>query len=127
MAQSDNDNLHNRQRAALRALLTEPTVARAAEAAGISRQTLHRYLGDGDFQAALLQEQRKVLGAVSTRLVGLLDRALDAVSEDLDSHDAKRRSKAYKVILARFAALREHADLEGRVSALEAAIGGDKR
>lgn len=115
-------NLHNRQRAALRALLTEPTVARAAEVAGVSRATLHRYLGDPAFQAALLQEQRKVLESASARLVGLLDRALDAVSEDLESHDPKRRSKAYKVILARFASLREHADLEARVSALESAL-----
>ncbi len=92
-----SENLTPRKRRALAALLTEPTVKAAATRAGVSRETVYKYLGDSEFQAALAVAQSSALRGVVARLVGLLGRALDVLATDLtpatpDIGNARQRS-----------------------------------
>lgn len=48
------------QEQAITALLTEPTIARAAQAVGVSERTLHRWLARPDFRAHYLKARRNV-------------------------------------------------------------------
>ncbi|MCB0018369.1 MAG: hypothetical protein KDE09_11305 [Anaerolineales bacterium] len=56
---------------ALSALLQEPTIAAAAQAAGVGHRTLTRWLAeDADFQTALRESQQQAMGHAISRLAG---------------------------------------------------------
>jgi hypothetical protein len=117
---AQNDRLGNKKRRALRALLAEPTIARAAKAASISERTLYRYMAEADFRAALRSAQGDMLGAAALRLSGLLQKALDVIGLDFEpAVDGRIRLTAAGLVLRHVAGLLEYMSLESRVSALE--------
>lgn len=78
---TDLDSLTDAEYMVLTALLTSPSLASAARAAGVSRTTIYRLLSDEEFVAAL-EAQRKELrayvsGMCAERVSGL---ALDALA-----------------------------------------------
>jgi hypothetical protein len=119
----DNDTLGElsvRQRRAVAALLSEPTVAAAAKVAGVSRKTLYRYLAAPTFRAALAERQGDVLRMSAARLAGMLSQALDVVGLDLGAGVAgDMRLRAAGLVLRHVASLLEYASLEERVRSLE--------
>lgn len=54
--------LKPRQQRAILALITEPTVARAAESAGVSESTVHRWLLEETFGKAFRRARRETFG-----------------------------------------------------------------
>ena len=117
---STDDTLTARQKRAIAALVSEPTVKAAADKAGISRKTLYRYLADDAFRAELSQAQSNVLRMSTLRLAGLLQKALDVIALDmLPGVDGKIRLRAATAVLRHITGLLEYADLEQRVSELE--------
>src|SRR5688572_15484162 len=56
------DGLSGPQAKAVEALLQEPTLGRAAAAAGVSERSLRRWLSDGPFKAAVLAARREAFG-----------------------------------------------------------------
>lgn len=72
-----------RQRAVV-ALLTYPTVAAAAEAAGVSEATLYRWLNDPDFAADLQAAADATYDQALRFLQGRATRAADTLSECLE-------------------------------------------
>ena len=54
--------LNDRQQRGLQALLAEPTITRAAEAAGIGERTLRRWLAEPAFRAAVNAARRESFG-----------------------------------------------------------------
>jgi hypothetical protein len=113
------ENLTPRKRRALAALLTEPTVKKAAVRAGVSRETLYKYLAVPEFQSALADAQSSVMQGVKARLAGLLGKSLDVLAGDLESSDVRHRQRAAALILGHYAGLAEFIDLAARVAALE--------
>lgn len=75
--------LSTNQRRALRALLTQPTIAKAATQAGLSIRTVFRYLSNDEFLAALRSEQDKLLAAATAHLAELSGTALEHLSSVL--------------------------------------------
>jgi len=102
------------------ALLSGSTLESAAGAARVNRGTLRRWLTLPAFREALQQGQNEVLQTVTGRLVGAFSAALDVLTGDLQSSDARTRSRAAACILARFCDLLQFLSLEQRISALEA-------
>lgn len=58
-AETGHDALSARQHKAVEAMLQEPTVARAAAAAGVNERTLRRWLKETPFRSALLAARRE--------------------------------------------------------------------
>ena len=114
-------NLTLKQRKAVAALLTEPNATAAAKAAGISRDTLYRWLADASFQTALRDAEAGAIAAVSRSLVRLAERAAATLDRAMTDPAAASSTKvrAADVILARMLQLREGAVLEERVRELE--------
>jgi hypothetical protein len=114
-------NLTSRQLKTVKALATCGEISQAAQAAGVSRDTLYRWLRNPVFQAAMDEAIRSALGDLSRSLVALGHKAVStmdaAMSDDQASPGAKVR--VADVVLSRLLQLRELFDLEERVSQLE--------
>ncbi len=74
----------------LQALLSESTVTKAAEKAGISRSTAHKYLNDEEFQCELAQRKSECIDDTIRYLQGklaLCGEVLVSIIEDPDAAD----------------------------------------
>jgi predicted transcriptional regulator len=78
------------KRAALESLLGGKTISETARNAGVTRATIHNWLGkDPYFQAAYNQWHDEMERSCRSRLLMLTDKAADAVAQALESGDAK--------------------------------------
>jgi len=114
-------NLTLKQRKAVSALLTEPDTTAAAKAAGVSRDSIYRWLAESAFQTALRDAEAGAIAAVSRALVRLAERAaatLDGAMTD-PAAASSTKVRAADVVLGRLLQLREGAVLEERVRELE--------
>lgn len=113
-----------KQNKVLAALLTAPSKAAAAQAAGISSRTLRTYLADPEFQAqykqafsgmveeAVRQSQQSLAPALAT---------LREIVED-SSENAQARISAARSILEYSLKLTEQNDILAKLEALEATV-----
>ena len=117
--------LSPKQRKAVAALLTTGEVKAAATEAGIHRDTLHRWLKEPVFLDAVRQAEAAALDDLSRVLVGLGRTAVTTLHEAMSELDTPVATKvrAADVTLSRLLQLRELAQLEARVQALETAVG----
>jgi len=123
----ENRTLSAKQRRAVAALLTEPDTTAAAKAAGVSRDTLYRWLAEPAFQAALRDAEAGAIAAVSRALVRLAERAaatLDGAMTD-PAAASSTKVRAADIVLARLLQVRELVALESRVAELEARYAAD--
>lgn len=113
-----------KQRRALAALITEGDVSAAAEAAGVSRDTLYRWMTQPDFKAALVDAESEAMENLSRALVRLGDKAQQALEEVLDDGETRDAVKvsAANAVLGHLLKLREITAIEARLAALEARI-----
>ncbi len=109
---------------AISALLACQSIEQAAKQAGISPRTLHRWLTDPDFQAALTEAEGAAIAEATRRLVGLSDAAITTVASLMLDKGASPtvRLRAATSVLDYLLRLRELANVEERLAALEAAI-----
>jgi len=123
----ENRTLSPKQRRTVAALLTEPDTTAAAKAAGVSRDTLYRWLAEPAFQAALRDAEASAIAAVSRSLVRLAERAaatLDGAMTD-PAAASSTKVRAADIVLARLLQVRELVALETRVAELEARYAAD--
>jgi hypothetical protein len=72
------------------ALVAGSTVTKAAEAAGVDRTTVHRWLRDNwTFQAALNRARREFRDGVRSHLEKVAERAVQTVSEAVEAGDVR--------------------------------------
>lgn len=118
-------SLSPKQRKAVSALLATGEVKAASVEAGISRDTLHRWLHDPAFLAAVREAEAEALDELSRLLVRLGRTAVATIARAMSDPvtPAATRVRAADVALSRLLQLRELAQLEARVQALEAAAG----
>jgi len=116
-----------RQFKAIRELLASGNVTAAAGAAGVSRNTVHKWLrGDEAFQLALEEAEAEALKRLSLALVRLGKAATDTLEEAINGGAGATmatRVRASDIALGRLLQLREIVDLEARVKALEEGRG----
>ncbi|MBE3143368.1 MAG: hypothetical protein IMZ61_05515 [Planctomycetes bacterium] len=119
-----SENLTPRKRKAIEALLTTCDTTQAAQAAGVSRVTIYKWMRDQAFKDALKAGAAEALESLSRSLVSMGEKAVKTLEEAL-TYDLKApgaRVRAADVILSRLLQLRELVDLENRVSELEKAV-----
>lgn len=116
--------LSTKQRTAVEALLTTGEVKAAAAIAGIHRDTLHRWMKEPVFLAAVRQAETLALDELSRLLVGLGRTAVVTIATAVSDPGTPTATKvrAADVALGRLLQLRALAQLEARVQALEAAV-----
>lgn len=118
MSVNSEDGLSLKQERAMAALLSEPTVEKAAVAAGVSKQTLYRWLDEPAFGATFRKLRRQSFSHAISRTQHYLPRALHTlmrVMADKDASASARVSAATAVI--KFA--RESVELDELVQRVE--------
>ena len=128
MSDSDANNvfleLSQNQRTVAEALLSGAGKDEAAEAAGVTRRTVDRYLNEPAFRTALEAATGDRIGDVSRRMVGAMDTAAGimlALAEDEET-PASVRLRACIAIVEHGPKLFEIHDLVKRIEHLEARI-----
>ena len=96
---SGGAKFHAKHEAAILALLSEPTIEKAADAAGISHATLSRWLLRSDFQAAYSAARRRAFEASLSRLQNLTGKAAEALRRALTCGKTANESRAAGLIL----------------------------
>ena len=118
--------LSPRQRAGINALMTCRTAKAAAAAVGVSERQLLKWLTLPEFQAALREAQRIALDTTVRRLAELSGQAVDTLRDVMrDEATPGVKVRAADVSLSQLMRLSELADLEARITALEAAAQKD--
>lgn len=117
--------LSARQRRAVEALRGTGEVTSAAQMAGVSRATLHRWLTEPLFVAAVRSAEAQALDDLSRMLVRLGGTAAGTLAQAMTdpTTPAATRVRAADAVLGRLLQLRELATLEARVNDLERAAG----
>lgn len=116
-------SITTRQRLALEALALGKSVADAARAANVARQTMYRWLAQPDFSAELRRLDADGLRRLGRAVMGLSDKATQALEAALDPAERiTTRLRAASVVLERGPALAELTALVERVELLEQAV-----
>ncbi len=116
-----------KQEEAIAALLTQRNIEEAARTAGISTQTLMRWLQLPEFQKAYREARRHAFGQAVARLQqGTTAAATTLLKTMIDPNTpASVRVRAAEAIFNHAAKAIEIEDIEARVTALEQAAGTD--
>ena len=114
-----------RQRKAVEALLLTGDVSAAAKEAGVSRESLYRWMKEPAFLEAVRAAEALALDELSRLLVRLGRSAATTLETAMGdpAAPAATRVRAADVVLARLLQLRELATLEARVTELETLAG----
>ena len=115
-----------RQQKALAALLTSPSKAAAAKAAGISPRTLRDYLSDQSFQAAYRDAFGNMVEDATRQAQQAISPALSTLREIVEDReeDAQARISAARAIWSHGLKLIETTDILNRLQELETAMEG---
>ena len=116
-----------RQQKALAALLTSPSRAAAAEAAGITTRTLQNYLSDPVFRAAYRDAFGNMVEDATRQAQQAIAPALFTLLEIMEDREeaAQARISAARCILEYSMKLTETTDILARLDELEGQIGGE--
>jgi hypothetical protein len=126
----ENTTLTPKQRKALEALITTGDTTSAADAAGVHRDTLYRWLKQPLFATMLREAEAQAIDEVARVLIRLSRSAVGTLAQAMAERDAPigPRIRAADITLSRLLQVRELAVLEERLTALEQAAGiGESR
>ena len=113
-----------KQELAIAALLRSPTIAGAAEQAGISETTLWRWLQQSDFEEAYRRARQAAVDQAISQLQQASGEAVEtlrAVQTDPGAPPSSRVTAA-KAVLEMALKIRESEEMESRLAALEETI-----
>ena len=117
-----------KQNAFLKAMLEQSTITKAAEAAGIARDTAYRYLKDTAFQAELTKRRGECINDTVRFLQGKLSLCSEKLIEIVENPTASDQVKinAINAIFTNCKAMTETAEIITRLEQIESMIeGGD--
>ena len=118
---TDLAKLTPKQRKAVEALLTSGDITQAAQAAGVARDTLYRWMRQDDFRSALKTAEAASIENLARELVRLGEKAARTLDEAMTAEDAttSARVRAADIVISKLLQLREMVDLEKRLQTLE--------
>lgn len=108
------------QQKALTALLTTNTVKEAAKQAGISPESIYRYLRDPRFLKEYRSHRNTLMEATVGRIQGAADQAVQTLIRNLTSGNNATEVRAAVVIIENALKGREQTEIIERLEALEA-------
>lgn len=119
--QNESSGLTRLQERAIEGLLTTPTRAEAAKAAGCSERALYKWLGQPGFRSELLERENGLRREVGRRLAQGANQALDLLKKFINDQnaDARLRLRAADLWLSYLIKTQEFSELEARVTDLE--------
>lgn len=124
---STDEPLEMRQQNAIIALLTEPTIRKAAETSGVPERTLYAWLRDAQFDAAYRQARRDA----TQQAMGMLQKYSGTAAAILcklavgSKSDAIRLAAASKIVDMALK-ITELEDLRGELDALKALLAHER-
>ncbi len=124
-----HNNLTGKQDAAIASLLSEPTVDKAADAVGVNRRTLYRWLDEPAFIAAFRKARRQTFShavSMAQKYAAMALNNLALIANDKAAPHSARVS-ASKAVLDFGRESLELDDLATRLAALEAAAAQDDK
>lgn len=116
--------LTEKQEEAILALVSNPNMSAAAEAVGVGRTTLWRWLRDDDFRSSYMAKRREVMSQATARLQQLTGEAAEvfgAVMNDVKASPHARVMAARAVFELAHKGY-ELEELEARLEAIEATM-----
>jgi hypothetical protein len=118
------DVLTGKQHKAIEALLREPTIQAAAEATGVSRATIFRWLSDPVFSSAHREARGRLLESTLTALQAASADAVICLREVINDKTAQvsARVSAARSVLEMGLKAREVLEVEERLKVLEAVM-----
>jgi hypothetical protein len=125
MIQKDTNKglrLSEKQVIAIQALMRSRTYSEAAEAAGVSRVTLYRWLKDDLFNAELSKQKNELIKRSSRKLAGSLDLAVDVLIDLLKTKNPQIRRLTAVNLIEYSIKTNDITDIEKRIKALEETI-----
>jgi hypothetical protein len=116
------DNLPARQQKLIISMLSHSTVEQAYEAVQVSRSTCYRWLQDEKFASALEKARSSVVNEGLAALKNSTGKAVQTLTELLDSDSEHVRLKASEALLKMVVRIREVKEVEDRLEGLERII-----
>lgn len=107
---------------AIAALLSEPTIARAAQSVGIGERTLRRWLADPTFRERFAAVRRELVELSLARIESGVPKAVDAlldIVQGFDDATPAARVAAARVLIEKATEARDSEGLVERVRRLE--------
>ncbi len=126
MAANVTDNLDPQQEKALLALLSEPTVKKAADASGVPERTIYRWMDETEFGRAYRHARRKAFNqaiSATQRYVPLAIQALTKITVDESAPHSARVSAAAAILKFSRDSI-ELDDMQERIASIEAQLNG---
>ena len=118
------EKLSRKQEQAIAFLLSEPTIAAAAEKVGVATMTLHRWLKLPAFAEAYQAARRETVGHAITQIQQATSKAVETLLEVMDHSILQApRVSAARAILEHAMKATELDDHAARLEALEAMMG----
>jgi transposase-like protein len=114
--------LSHREDVALVALLTEATIANAAQRVGVGEATIYRWLQQPDFQAKYRAVRRQLLENAITQLQSVAGEAVGTLVRNLYCGHAPTEVRAAMALLGLAVKSVELIDTQERLAALEDAL-----
>ena len=93
------ENLTQRQITALPHLLRPGPITEQARNAGVSRNTLYRWLADQNFRECLERLREETLRFSQSEFQAITLKAVEAIEDALDSNDMRIRLQAARVVM----------------------------
>lgn len=122
--QRNESKLTARQQKALEALLSEPTVQAAADAASVNKSTVFRWLSDPTFAAIYREARAQLLESTLAGLQSAGGAAVETLREVMGDKTAQpaARVSAARATLDALLRMREAFEVEQRLAELEARL-----
>ena len=117
-----------KQRKAIESLILTGSITESAAAAGVHRKTIHEWLKQVGFKAALKSAESDALDNLQRELVSLSSEATATLRDVMGDSDAGigHRLRASEIVLTNLLKLRELVNLDSRLSILEARLGNER-
>lgn len=114
-----------RQSIAIERLLNGGTVQGAADAAGVSRKTVYKWLSIPAFQEAINSAQAEAMARLSRALIALGGSAIETLGETMSdkTQPPAVRVRAADIVTNRLLTMRESVEFEARLAELEKQAG----
>lgn len=121
MAKGD---ISTKQKCAIRSLLSGANYSEAAKAANVHENTITAWMKDPKFKSALKQAESEEMAIVCRSLLGLTAKATDTLEMVLENPKTRdsSRLRAADIALGRLIQVKELAEIEDRIKALEEKI-----
>ena len=116
------DALSLRQQSALPVVALSPSLAQAAQAAGVGRSTLNRWMNEPAFRSEVVRVRQEAADLARQEMQGMMLRAASVINNAMDDSDPAIRLRAARYVLTFAASLTQVHQLNSQLDELLASL-----